>query len=336
MFEAKYRRVMLRFKEPAITSRATMTEKETYLLKISDTSDPDVHGVGEVPIFRGLSAEDTPEFENILDDFVKNFSLDKIPEISSIRFGVESALMNLKYLHTAAVGSDFSYLINGLIWMGDKVAMAERIKRKLELGFRCIKLKIGGINFEDELELLRYVRNQFGRESLELRLDANGAFSPANALVRLEQLSHFGIHSIEQPIKAGQYSEMAEIIRKTPIPIALDEELIGFSSEEHKQFIISTLKPHYIILKPSLCGGFGEAEKWIGIAKKNEVGWWVTSALESNIGLTAIALWLRKFNPVIPQGLGTGELYVNNYVSPLAMEGNKLVYHHDREAIWNL
>lgn len=334
MFRTEIRRVTLRFREPAITSRATMLEKETYLIKIQDSSDSSVFGIGEVPVFRGLSEEDTPEFESVLAKFAENFSLDCVPEISSIRFGIESALADMERRRNP-VKENFSYAINGLVWMGDKKTMAERIRKKIDAGFRCVKLKIGGIDFNDELDLLSFIRSKFGKDHLELRVDANGAFTPENALAKLDSLSRFGIHSIEQPVKPGQLAEMASIVRKSPIPVALDEELIGFRSDEAKKSILDTVKPHYIILKPSLCGGFAEAEKWINLATEKGIGWWATSALESNVGLTAISLWLRKFDIRMPQGLGTGELYLNNFDSPLKMEGSRLVYHSEKKFEWS-
>lgn len=335
MYKADIKRVMLRFKEPAITSRATMLEKETWIIKIQDFSNPSVFGIGEIPIFRGLSEEDTPDFEKILQEFTDGFSTENIPCLSSIRFGVESAFMDMERRKNGVM-EDFSYSINGLVWMGDKHTMARRIRQKLDAGFKCVKLKIGGIDFEDELELLSYIRSKFSAESLELRVDANGAFTPENAMAKLDSLAKFNIHSIEQPIRQGQLDAMADIVRQSPVPVALDEELIGYKSDAEKVEILERVRPHYIILKPSLCGGMEEADKWISLAKDCRIGWWATSALESNIGLCAIALWLRKYNVTMPQGLGTGELYINNFDSPLRMEGSELVYHSDYDFEWNL
>ena len=210
--------------------------------------------------------------------------------------------------------------------MGDKVTMRRRIHEKLKAGFHCVKLKIGGIDFNDELDLLSLIRKEFPPEIIELRLDANGGFTPENALDRLEHLSRFGIHSIEQPIKPGQWDSMARICRESPIPIALDEELIGFSSDRQKSELLDAIRPHYIILKPSLCGGFREAEEWISQAVARGIGWWGTSALESNIGLEALGIWTAGLSPDMPQGLGTGALYVNNFPSPLSLEGERLYY----------
>lgn len=334
MLRAVVRRLDLRFREPAITSRAVMTEKETYLLKLYDADNPEVCGVGEIPIFRGLSAEDTPGFGSVLESLESGFHKGYFPEVSSVRFGVESALMDLE-LKQKPFETPFSFRINGLIWMGDKSTMAERIRQKLDAGFKCVKLKIGGISFEDEVDLLRFIRSRFGSAELELRLDANGAFAPEDALKKLDILSRFDIHSIEQPIRAEQIAEMSRIVASSPIPVALDEELIGFNDDEFKKTLLSEIKPHYIILKPSLCGGFAEAEKWISLAVDSGIGWWATSALESNVGLTAIARWLHKLDPVMPQGLGTGGLYVNNLPSPLNLVGDMLVYDPEKEVRWN-
>lgn len=217
--------------------------------------------------------------------------------------------------------------INGLVWMGDKATMRARIQEKLNAGFRIIKLKIGGINFDDEVYLLREIRRSFSPEDLEIRLDANGAFTPENALRRLDTLSVFAVHSLEQPIKAGQEETMAHICAVSPIPIALDEELIGMRTPEQCAQLLSDIRPAYIILKPSLCGGFRASDAYISIARKMNIGWWATSALESNIGLEAIGRWLTdNYTITMPQGLGTGQLYTNNIGSPLEMRGPKLFY----------
>lgn len=213
--------------------------------------------------------------------------------------------------------------------MGDKHTMFQRMSEKLDQGCKCIKLKIGGIDFNEELDLLRYLRQNFDSSTVEIRLDANGAFSPENALEYLKLLSEFDIHSIEQPIRQGQWDKMSELCRLSPIPIALDEELIGFNSDEYKQQLLDSIAPQYIILKPALCGGFSEADRWIKYAECRDIGWWATSALESNIGLSAIAQWVAQYNPQIPQGLGTGALYTNNFPSPLTLIGDKMYYNPD-------
>lgn len=327
----------LRFRERAITSRNSMTEKPTWFINIKSEELPCGEAVGEAAMFKGLSAEDTPDFESCLDLACRRASecssleeaMRLLPEISSIRFGFESALLRAGVYPTSGMEKKWLHneegiRINGLIWMGDKETMRRRIREKLDNGFRCVKLKIGGIRFEDELDLIAGIRKEFSPADMELRLDANGGFSPENALERLNRLSKFDIHSIEQPIKAGQFQAMNEICRLSPIDIALDEELIGFRSREEKISILDSIRPRYIILKPSLCGGFREADEWISLAGERGIGWWATSALESNIGLEAIGIWTASLHPEMPQGLGTGNLYTNNIPSPLEMRGERL------------
>ncbi len=332
------------FKSPATTSRATMLDKETYFIKVFDTEQPDIFGLGECAIFRGLSAEDTPDFEERLSILCSRINCGELtPEQaiwetdSSVRFGLETAISDLNSGgRREPFPSEWScgktaLTINGLVWMGSAEQMHRRITEKIEAGFRCIKLKIGGIDFNQELDLLRYIRTSFSTETLQIRLDANGAFSKENALERLEKLSRFDVHSIEQPIRQGQPEAMADICRNSPIPIALDEEIIGLHSDSEKKQILNAIMPQYIILKPSLCGGFSEAEKWIKIADKLGIGWWATSALESNVGLNAIAQWSARFNPTLPQGLGTGALYINNFQSPLEQTGQTISYNPNKK-----
>lgn len=327
MLQATWHKYTLRFKFEARTSRNSMLEKDTWFIRMCDTATSSV-GVGECAMFRGLSREDSPEFEDILTDACRHPKI--MPEISSIRFAFESALAAMKPIpDNAFTRGEVGIPINGLIWMGDKATMKARIAEKLDAGFKVLKLKIGGINFEDELDLLAMIRKQFDAGTLELRLDANGSFLPANAIERLKRLSNYGIHSIEQPIRPGQWDAMARICRTSPIDIALDEELIGWHTEQQMSDMLDAISPQYIILKPSLCGGFSAADSWIKHAENRGIGWWATSALESNIGLTAIALWLssRCENvPTMPQGLGTGQLFHNNLPSPLKLHGDKLYY----------
>lgn len=335
--KATWRSYILQFKQPAVTSRNTLTVKPTWLLRIESDELPQGVAVGEVAMFSGLSKEDDFDFVENLDECCKRIaqcsSLSEayasLPRISSIRFGFESALLRARPDRTisslaAWLDDQAGIITNGLIWMGNKPTMRQRIREKLDAGFHCIKLKIGGLNFDDELDLLRAIRDEFSSNIIELRLDANGAFSPDNALERLNRLAQFDIHSIEQPIKPGQLDAMAEICRFSPIPVALDEELIGFSTLATKQLILDRIKPQYIILKPSLCGGFAEADQWIAEAQKRDIGWWGTSALESNIGLEALGIWTAGLNPTMPQGLGTGALYTNNIPSPLYINGEQL------------
>lgn len=333
--KASYCRYILNFKQPAITSRATMLEKETFFIKLWHEDCPDVYGIGECALFRGLSSDDTPDYSSILSDLCHCINQGKLFDVSawsSIRFGYETALLDLRNGGRRLIfPSEWSegqgeIPINGLVWMGSKDEMFRRINEKLRAGFRCLKLKIGGIDFEKELELLRYIRDSFSPSVLEIRLDANGAFSMDNALERLDRLSEFTIHSIEQPIKPGQWDGMAEICEKSPIPIALDEELIGIHDARIMQELLFKIKPNYIILKPALCGGFSGASSWIEQASPLGIGWWVTSALESNIGLNAIAQRVATLDTEMPQGLGTGNLYLNNIPSPLVQERDILRY----------
>lgn len=224
--------------------------------------------------------------------------------------------------------------INGLIWMGEPSFMKEQIKDKLQQGFSCIKMKIGAIDFEQEISILKAIRKEFSPADIELRVDANGAFTPEDATTKLERLAEFQLHSIEQPIKAGQWQKMATLCKNTPLPIALDEELIGIHHTEEKQKLIDTINPQYIILKPSLLGGFESCNEWIQTTEGKNCGWWITSALESNIGLNAIAQWTYTLNSALPQGLGTGQLYTNNFESPL--EVSKGFLHYRTETNWEL
>lgn len=335
--KVSWQRHTLRFRERAITSRDSMTEKPTWFVRIESHQFPGGCSVGEAAMFKGISSEDTPDFEERLDTACRMASecatleeaMQSLPEISSIRFGFESALLRGGLYPTSGkeagwLGGKEGITTNGLVWMGDKATMRRRIREKLDSGFHCVKLKIGGIDFEDEMELLAGIRREFSQSDIELRLDANGGFTPANALERLGRLSEFSIHSLEQPIKSGQWDDMRRICALSPIDIALDEELIGFTSTEEKIHMLEAVSPRYIILKPSLCGGFREAEKWISLAVERGIGWWATSALESNIGLEALGRWTASMQPSMPQGLGTGNLYTNNTPSRLEMRGERL------------
>lgn len=350
MLKAEYSKYLLQFKEPSGTSRGIMTQKETWFIKIYDTEQPEMTGIGECAVFRGLSADDCPDYEKKLQQICQNIHtlipptyllsgpstppppLEQLSEWSSIRFGIETAIADLKNGGQQIIfPSPFSegqgkMEINGLIWMGDKNTMQQRIKEKLKNGYHCIKLKIGAIDFQSELALLKEIRSKFSPEEIELRVDANGAFSPEDAPKKLEQLSRFNLHSIEQPIRQGQWDCMAGLCRNTPIPIALDEELIGIHHPKQKQEILQHIRPQYIILKPALAGGFKGSEEWIGIARKQQTGWWITSALESDIGLNAIAQWTYTLHNPMPQGLGTGKLYTNNIPSSLKLQGPLLSY----------
>lgn len=330
---AKYFRYLLQFKRPSGTSRGVLYEKETFILEISEKEKK---GIGECAIFRGLSFDDRPDYEERLQWLCENiheereFLQEELKEFPSIWFGYEQAVLNLQYGDHLYFPSEFTegtspIIINGLIWMGDIGYMEEQIQDKLNKGFHCIKLKIG-VNWKSEHEILQKLRTKFSKEKLELRVDANGGFTTDEAKIVLQQLADLQIHSIEQPIKAGNWKDMAVLCSKTPTPIALDEELIGITELAEKEKLLETISPQYIILKPSLVGGFTGSDEWISLAEKQGIGWWITSALESNIGLNAIAQYTYTKGSKMPQGLGTGGLFTNNFGSQLDLQGEELFF----------
>ena len=325
----------LHFKQPAGTSRGIYTTRKVWYIVMTDTENPNHFGVGECAPLPALSCDDVPEYEDVLEETRRRLEentegvLENLEAYPSIRFGVETALAHyqarsLQFWHTPFSKGKEGIPINGLIWMGNFDEMYQRIEEKMKAGFRCIKLKIGAIDFEKELELLAHIRRHFSPEQIELRVDANGAFSPSDALEKLKRLSEYQLHSIEQPIRAGQWKEMAKLCEYTPFPIALDEELIGINRREDKIRLLDTIRSQYIILKPSLHGGISGSEEWIELAAERGIGSWVTSALESNIGLNAIAQWTATLMPTLPQGLGTGMLFTDNIDYPLHIEGDCL------------
>jgi o-succinylbenzoate synthase len=312
-----------------------MTEKETWFIVLEQEGKK---GIGECGILRGLSVDDRPDYEEKLQWTCDNIHLgqdqlwEALIEFPSIQFGVEMAFQSLaSETPFLLFPSDFtngtkSILINGLVWMGEESFMKQQIEEKLAQGFRCIKLKIGAIDFDKELQLLRFIRKHFTPGQVEIRVDANGAFDENIALYKLTQLSEFKLHSIEQPIRKNHTDRMAELCEITPFPIALDEELIGVFSLPEKEQLLEKIKPQYIILKPSFVGGFRGTQEWISLAEKHKIGWWITSALESNIGLNAIAQWTFLQHNLMPQGLGTGALYTNNFDCPLEVSQGQLWY----------
>nr|WP_299172794.1 o-succinylbenzoate synthase [uncultured Allomuricauda sp.] len=343
--KAVYKKYILDFKIPSGTSRGVMTQKETWFLILSENGK---YGIGECGILRGLSVDDVPDYEEKLSWVCANIQLSleellvQLTNFPSIQFGLEQAFLSFQsenpfHLFPSEFTENESPIsINGLIWMGDETFMLSQLEQKLKQGFQCIKMKIGAIDFKKELEILKSIRDNFTVEEIELRVDANGAFSSTEALDKLEILSKFQMHSIEQPIKPGNWEKMAELCAKTPLPITLDEELIGIFDVTEKQRMLQTIKPQYIIIKPSLVGGFRGSEEWINLAKNQQVGWWATSALESNIGLNAIAQWTYAMETSIPQGLGTGSLYTNNFDSPLEVANGKLYYRGTKQWKTNL
>lgn len=341
MMKASYFKYILHFKQASGTSRGVLTDKETWFIVIEKEGKK---GIGECGILRGLSADDRPDYEQKLLWACQNIHLgeqklwDQLVEFPSIQFGLEMAFLSLKSDNPFVLfPSDFtentkSISINGLVWMGDKAFMKAQIEDKISQGFSCIKLKIGAIDFDTEMDLLRFIRANFDKETIEIRVDANGAFNSNEALFKINQLTGFKLHSIEQPIKKNQHDTMSVLCEGTTIPIALDEELIGVFSTEEKENLLQKIKPQYIVLKPSFIGGFRGTLEWISLAEKYNIGWWITSALESNVSLNAIAQFTFTLNTTMAQGLGTGSLYTNNFDCPLTVSDGQLWY--DKHQDW--
>ena len=339
--KAKAHQYILNFKRPSGTSRGILKTKETWFIVIEDQGK---RGVGECGILRSLSIDDRPDYEEKIHWTCDNIHLgleallNELTEYPSIQFGLEQAFLSLEsqdpflLFPSKFTQGEEAININGLIWMGDEDFMKSQIKNKLEIGFRCIKMKIGAIDFDTEIGLLKSIRREFSQADIELRVDANGAFKPLEALEKLKILSEFDLHSIEQPIRQGQWQEMARLCEETPLPIALDEELIGVFDVTKKIDLLQTIHPQFIILKPSLVGGYRGSEEWIQLASEQSIGWWITSALESNVGLNAIAQWTYTLNSKMPQGLGTGSLFTNNFDSPLEVHQGFL--HYDTTKNW--
>ena len=340
--KARHTQINLQFKFPAGTSRGVLLHKPSSFLVLEQDG---FTGIGECSTIPDLSIDPMEFYEQKLNEVCKWINNGNDPEnidlsvFPSIAFGLETALLDLKANGSKKLfPSDFTegktgIPINGLVWMGDKEFMQIQITVKIAAGYRCIKLKVGALDFETELEIIAGIRAQFSEKEIEIRLDANGGFSADDALLKLEKLAKYQIHSIEQPIKQGQLYAMADICKHSPIPIVLDEELIGIKPTDIERVIEKT-KPAYIILKPSLLGGFKQSEEWIRMAEKHQVKWWITSALEANIGLNAIAQWTYTLNSELPQGLGTGQLYHNNIPSPLEIRDAKLFYQTKND--WDL
>lgn len=332
------------FKQPAGTSRGVYTERHVWYVTITSPEEPRLFGMGECAPLPDLSCDAAPDYGERLLALCREaershrFDAEALRPFPSMLFGLETACLSAQ----ASLRGDYRRLfatpfsdgeagirINGLVWMGRYEEMLQRMEAKLEAGFRCVKLKIGAIDFEDELELLRRLRQRFSPADVELRVDANGAFSPSEAPAKLERLAAYGLHSIEQPIRAGQWAEMARLCRTTPLPIALDEELIGLHNPQEKEALLDEVRPQYVILKPSLHGGLGGAEEWMDAARRRGIGYWVTSALETNVGLNAIAQWTATLTDIphtLTHGLGTGQLFTDNY--------DGIPLHIDGECLW--
>ena len=331
---------LLDFKEPSGTSRGILTDKPTFLIKVYDEKDPSHFGIGEAAVFPGLSPEADGKYVWKLTELLANVAIGKETDLrrhSSIQFGLEQALYDFSngcegiYFPSKFTQGNQTIEINGLVWMGDFEKMIERIELKINEGFRCIKLKIGAIDWEKELKMISFIREKFNEKELMIRVDANGGFSYEDCLEKLWKLADLGVHSIEQPIKAGHPEEMAKLCRLSPLPIALDEELIGKGNTEERIKTLEEIKPKYIILKPALCGGFSGTSEWIEEAEKLGIGWWITSALESNVGLNAIAQFTALIEAKGPQGLGTGNLFSNNFESPIYLEKDKLCFNPEKK-----
>lgn len=337
---ATYKRHILNFRRPSGTSRGILTQKETWYILIEKDQK---RGIGECGILRGLSCDDRPDYEEKLAWTCKNIHLGKellytaLTEFPSIQMGVEMAFLSLDSEDDFTLFSnDFAYgkspvAINGLIWMGDVDFMLAQVEEKIQQGFSCIKMKVGAIDFAEELSILTAIRKRYSSEEMLLRVDANGAFKE-DALDKLHELAALDIHSIEQPIAAGNWNKMRRLCEETPLPIALDEELIGIFSREDKVALLDKIQPHYIILKPSFIGGFTGTSEWVDLAEERGIKSWVTSALESNVGLNAIAQWTYHHGFEGYQGLGTGSLFTNNISSPLTI-GNGYI-NIDNNKVW--
>ncbi len=330
----------LDFKRPAGTSRGVLRNKQTFFVIIREG---DRIGIGEVPIFSGLSYDDTPDFQTKLQEVVVHFNehgaTPNLLKWPSIRFGFETCLKSLVN-GPGIYFSDSNFLAgegietNALVWMGDHRQMKQRIEEKLTLQPLCIKVKVGAIKHEDELELLSYIREKDA--SIEIRLDANGAYNEDTVWRYLEEFDQYNIHSIEQPVHQSNEGLLREVCEKSPIPVALDESLISVHRRETKEALLQKLNPAYVVLKPGLLGGFVASDEWIDLAEKHGIGWWATSSLESNVGLAAIAQWVGTKNTEMPQGLGTGQMFVNNISSPLKMDANRLVHDPGRSWDWSI
>jgi len=342
MLKAGFKKYTLNFINPAATSRGVYSLRDSWFVFLHDTDQPEICGVGECAPLPGLSPELDSDFEKKLADLCHDPQSinERLPEgldgLSSIQMGMETACRDLfvaggtkRFIENEFTSGQRGIPINGLIWMGSVSFMEKQYQDKIREGYDCIKIKIGALDFPTELAWLREIRRQYPPDTLEIRLDANGAFTMEEAKKNLHHLSGLAIHSIEQPLMAGQWENMEILARENPIPIALDEELIGVESLQEKERLLQQIQPAYLILKPSLHGGFKGCQEWIDLARKQNIAWWVTSALESNIGLNAIAQWTSSLSNPLPQGLGTGRLFTNNFPSPLYIEGSELKYKKD-------
>ena len=340
---------VLHFKQPAGTSRGVYTERKIWLVTLTDGERT---GRGECAPLPDLSCDASPDYEATLRRFCDVWEqadgseaslqllFEQMRNYPSMLFGLETAVLSMtrgqRLFDTAFSRGEEGIPINGLVWMGSHKEMLQRMEQKLEQGYSCIKLKIGAIDFERELDLVRRIRQRFSHRVIQLRLDANGAFPYEEALYKMELLSQYAIHSIEQPIKAGQWAFMAELCRDSPLPVALDEELVGVNDTAMKAHMLNIIKPAYIVLKPSLHGGMSGCREWAQAARQHGVGSWMTSALESNVGLDAIAQFCSDLygdHITIHQGLGTGQLFTDNIPMPLQLRGDRMWRDGEKEKL---
>lgn len=325
----------MQFIVPAGTSRGVMTERPGLFL-VFEQEGRVAHG--ECGPLAGLSVESYDELIFAADAFKRAYDFERFEDaetqllaVASLRFAFEMAYLDAvsavpkQLFDTSFSRGDTSIQINGLIWMGNADYMKKQISEKLDDGFKCLKLKVGSNDFAEECSILQDIRTHFSPEVLEIRLDANGAFSPETASEKLKRLSDFHIHSIEQPVQPSQIEHLSILSKEANVAVALDESLIGVA-QENRLTLLKTIQPQYIILKPTLLGGFQDCDDWIEKAESEGINWWATSALESNIGLSAIAQWTSTKNTSMPQGLGTGKIYSNNFASPLFLVGERLRY----------
>ncbi len=349
--QARYKRYTLHFRFPAGTSRGVLHRRDVWLVRITDEAHPGLEGWGEAAPLQGLSPDARPDLEKILAVACERagkegFHPSELPaRFPSVRFAMEAALRDLEQggkhilYPSAFTRGEESIPINGLIWMGDPGWMKAQIKEKIEAGFHVLKMKVGALALEDELELLHLIRKEYSGRDLEIRLDANGAFPPGEAPEILERFAAYDIHSIEQPIAPGRHEAMARLCTSSPIPVALDEELIGPWHGREKEKLLDLLHPAYLVLKPTLLGGLSATEEWIRLARERGTGWWITSLLESNVGLNILAQWTYTLGNPLPQGLGTGMVFTNNFPSPLYLDGEHLHFDPSRiplpELPWN-
>lgn len=338
MLEATYIYRQLHFKNPSGTSRGILTHKDSWFIKIWNSNNPEIIGIGECSIIDGLSLDNLKQLPSKIAHTCKNINHVDFSELKNspaLQFAIETALIDLKnggkkeLFHTKFTKGIREIPINGLLWMGNYDFMLKQLNEKIAQGFSCIKMKVGAIDWQKELNLLEHIRERYS--DIEIRVDANGAFHEDNVYKRLEDFAKLNIHSIEQPLPANAHKALAKLCKMPPIPVALDESLIGVNEYDKKELLLDNIKPQYIILKPSLTGGLSASDEWINLAEDRQIGWWATSALESNIGLNAIAQWVSTYKTYMPQGLGTGSLFTNNIEAPLEIKNASLQYNKTKK-----